>query len=346
MDLMKKLRDVPSPGAEAYDQARADLLTAMTEPAAAVVRPQRWFSWPRAGAAVLAAAAVVAAVVVIGPPGGDVPAGTAPSEAAPRVVESPLVKLASDVRAAAALPGDSSLVIGTKPAPDSSPYVFYTVYTDRGQIFKGDSAQNLAASAGKNDDQAQPYDAKVMAAARQAASGDVEKARIAMITVSGNAFGVGLSPAEADRAWAAAEEKKAEVFRRLGKEVPAPRPRPTGEELENLIGNHLWSNTTYALFVGAANAEVRAGVLKLLATMPDVTIGEADLEGRPVLTLTAAAAILGGGGSQVLTIDAGNGLPIRSEVVPAAGSPDPSTPSVVQYRSSRVHLADVVAGKI
>ncbi|GGP67691.1 hypothetical protein [Saccharothrix coeruleofusca] len=343
MDLMKKLSDVPSPSPEAYDRARAVLETAVAEPVDTVVRPKRWFSWPRAGVAAVGAAAV-AATVVMGVTGGSAPTGTS-TEAASPVVESPLVKLASEVKAAAAQPGDSSLVIATKTAPDNSRHVYYTLYTDKGQIFTGDST-TLASSVTRNDDQATPYNAKVMAAAREAANGDVEKARIAMITAANNALGVGLDPAAADKAWADTQAEVAETFRKLGKEVPAPRPRPTGKELENRINNHLWSNATYALVVGAANTEVRAGVLKLLATIKEVTVGETDLDGQRVLTITASPDILGGNASAVLTLNADNGLPIRDEVFPAKDSPQPSKHAVVSYESSRVSLADVAAGKI
>jgi hypothetical protein len=185
-----------------------------------------------------------------------------------------------------------------------------------------------------------------MAAARQAANGDVEKARVAMITAGNNALGVGLSPAEADKAWADAQAEIAETFRKLGKKVPDPRPRPTGKELENLISNHLWSNSTYALFVGASNAEVRAGVLKLLATLKEVTVGETDVDGQRALTINTSPEILGGDASAVLSINADNGLPIRNEVFPAKNSPNPSKYAVVNYKSSRVTLADVAAGKI
>ncbi|KOX19193.1 hypothetical protein ADK67_34110 [Saccharothrix sp. NRRL B-16348] len=340
MDLMKKLSDVPSPSPEAYDRARTALKTAMVEPVDNVVRSKRRFSWPRAGVAAVGAAAVAAAVVM-GMTDGNVPTGPSTEAAAP-VVESPLVELASQVKAAAALPGDSSLVIGTKTLPDNAPYVYYTVYTDRGQVFKGDSAKTLAASVTKNDDQAAPFDAKVMAAAREAANGDVEKARVAMITAANNALGVGLSPADAEKAWADAQAEVAA----LGKELPDPNPRPTGKDLENRINNHLWSNTTYALFVGAANAEVRAGVLKLLATINEVTVGETDLDGQRALTITASPEILGGDASAVLTLNADNGLPLRDEVFPAENSPQPSKYMVVHYQSSRVTLADVAAGKI
>lgn len=339
MDLMKNLRDVPSPGPEAYDRARAALRTAMEEPVATVVRPKHWFSWPKVGVAAVGAAAVAAAVVM-GTSGGSVPAG--PSGAAPQAVEAPLVKLASAVRAAGTRPGDASLIINTKFGLDGKPDLYYTLYTDKGRQFTGDSAKTLADAVAKGDaEPATPYDGKVMAAARLAANGDVDKARIAMITAAGNALGIGLSPAEADKAWAAAQAETAEVFRKIGKPVPAPRPRPTGQELENLINNHLWSNTQHALFANAADAEVRAGVLKLYATIPDMIVGKTDVDGQAALTLTAPPAILGGS-ADVLIINADNGLPIREEVTSAESSKH----YVVNYKSFRVTLADVAAGKI
>ncbi len=339
MDLMKNLRDVPSPGPEAYDRARTALRTAMGEPEATVVRPKRWFSWPKVGVAAVGAAAVAAAVV-LGTSGGSVPA--VPPAAAPQAVEAPLVKLASAVTAAGTQPGDASLIVNTKFGLDGKPDLNYTLYTDKGQQFTGDSAKTLVAAVAEGrGEPATPYDGKVMAAARLAAKGDVEKARIAMITASNNALGVGLSPAEADKAWADAQAETAEMFRKVGKPVPAPKPRPTGKELENLINNHLWSNAEHALFANAADAEVRAGVLKLYATIPDMIVGKTDVDGQAALTLTAPPAILGGG-ADVLIINADNGLPIREEITSA----ESAKRYVVNYKAARVTLADVAAGKI
>ncbi|WP_240521795.1 hypothetical protein [Amycolatopsis vastitatis] len=336
---MKNLRDVPSPSPEAYDRARTALQTAMEEPVATVVRPKRWFSWPKLSIAAVGAAAVAAAVVM-GTSGGSVPAG--PSDAAPQAVEAPLVKLASAVQAAGTQPGDASLIINTKFGLDDKPDLNYTLYTDKGQQFTGDSAKTLADAVAKGDAQpATPYDGKVMVAARLAANGDVDKARIAMITAAGNALGVGLSPAEADKAWAAAQAETAKMLRKIGKPVPAPKPRPTGKDLENLINNHLLSNAEHALFANAADAEVRAGVLKLYATIPDMIVGKTTVDGQAALTLTAPPAILGGS-TDVLTINADNGLPIREEITSA----ESSKRYVVNYKSSRVTLADVAAGKI
>ncbi|WP_410672126.1 hypothetical protein [Amycolatopsis sp. cmx-4-68] len=336
---MKNLRDVPSPGPEAYDRARTALQTAMGEPVATVVRPKRWFSWPKVSVAAVVAAAVAAAVVM-GTSGGSVPAG--PSGAAPQAVEAPLVKLASAVKAAGTQPGDASLIINTKFGLDNKPDLNYTIYTDKGEQFTGDSVKTLVDAVAKGDAQpATPYDGKVMAAARLAANGDVDKARFAMITAAGNALGLGLSPAEADKAWADAQAETAEMFRKIGKPFPGPKPRPTGKDLENLINNHLWSSAEHALFANAADAEVRAGVLKLYATIPDMIVGKTTVDGHAALTLTAPPAILDGS-TDVLTINADNGLPIREEITSAESSKH----WVVNYKSSRVTLADVAAGKI
>ncbi|WP_394615474.1 hypothetical protein JNUCC0626_37870 [Lentzea sp. JNUCC 0626] len=353
MDLMKKLSDVPSPSPEAYDRARAALQTAMTETEtpenAVVVRPRRWSFWSKAGVTAVGAAAVATAVVM-GTTGGTTPTVAPDVQAAAPVVESPLVKLASQVasqvKASAPLPGDASMVIGTKTAPDGSPYLHYTVYSDKGEVFKGDSPQTLRNSVAKKDDGATQYDKNVMAAARQAATGDVEKARIAMLTAAGNSLGLGLSPADADKAWAEAEAKLQKELGDMGKKLPGPRPRPTGEELETLLSNHLWSSSTYALFVGAANPDVRAGVLKLLATIKQVTVGEAVIDGQRALTISATPEILGGDASAVLSINAENGLPIRDEVFPNPNSATPSKQAMVTYQSSRVTLANVAAGVI
>jgi hypothetical protein len=342
MDLMKNLRDVPSPGPEAYDRARTALRTAMGEPVATVVRPKRRFSWPKVGVAAVGAAAVAAAVV-LGTSGGSVPAGPSPRAAeVPQAVEAPLVKLASAVKAGGTQPGDASLIVNTKFGRDNKPDLNYTLYTDKGEQFTGDSAKTLVDAVAKGDAQpATPYDGKVMAAARLAANGDVGKARIAMITAAGNALGIGLSPAEADKAWADAQAETAEMFRKIGKPVPAPKPRPTGKDLENLINNHLWSNAEHALFTNAADAEVRAGVLKLYATIPGMIVGKTDVDGQAALTLTTPPAILDGS-TDILIINADNGLPIREEITSAESSKH----YVVNYKSSRVTLADVAAGKI
>lgn len=61
----------------------------------------------------------------------------------------------------------------------------------------------------------------------------------------------------------------------------------------------------------------------------------------PALTLTAGPAVFGGGGEQVLTINASTGMPILS--VDPAFQDVPR--SVDAFQVSRVTLAAVAAGK-
>ena len=114
---------------------------------------------------------------------------------------------------------------------------------------------------------------------------------------------------------------------------------PNGQALQNLINDSVWDNAVDALNWGAANPEIRAGVLRLLSTIPQVTVVKSTTGGQPTLTLTAGPA-LNDGGSQVLTIDARTGMPISSVVT----LPQVST-SVETFQVSRVTLADIKAGK-
>ncbi|MFD5828351.1 hypothetical protein [Lentzea sp. NPDC060358] len=317
----------------------------MAEPAAAVVRPKRSFTWLKAGLSAVGAAAV-ATIVVMSTTSGTMPADPTDAAALQEVEESPLLKLASDVKAAAQS-GDASLVIGSKHTPDLPANLFYSVYSDTGQVFKGDSETTLAEAVARNQDDAREFDRKIVAAARLASTGEVEQAKTAMVAaLDGNPLGAGLGPIEAERAWAEAEKRRLDIYPKTGREAPAPMPRPTGKELESRINSVLWRNATATLFLGATKADVRAGVLRLFEAMKDVVaVKQSEVNGQRVLTLSASSKFLGGDYSHVVTIDAGNGLPIRDEYFPAENAPNAKY-SVIEFRSSRVDLADVAAGKI
>jgi hypothetical protein len=105
--------------------------------------------------------------------------------------------------------------------------------------------------------------------------------------------------------------------------------------------NYVWNNSVDALSAGGGDPQVRAGVLRLLATISGVTVAKSAAGGQPALTLTAGAEVFGGGASEVLTINASTGMPIKA-VMPADGN----LPSSVQtFQVSRVTLAGVEAGR-
>jgi hypothetical protein len=83
------------------------------------------------------------------------------------------------------------------------------------------------------------------------------------------------------------------------------------------------------------------GVLRLLATIPEVTVADSTAGGKPTLTLTAGTALFSNVTDQVLTIDGKAGFPVKS----VSGIPGQAPSSVVTYQVSRVTVADIEAGK-
>jgi hypothetical protein len=354
MDLVKQLKDVSPLRPEAYERARATLGTAMAQSTTVpkpelVVRtnpkPRKRFPWARVGIGTVGAVAAAVAVVSITPGLQPPPAPIEPTTQSP-VVDSRLVTLAAAVKASgASLPGDASLVIRTQTTPDKTPYVTYNLYTDSGEVYVTDTGSQLSGAIARKDNLAEATDTRVMAAARQAASGDLDKAREQMVNATPNRWGLGLSPAEAQKAWDEAQIERRLILLEKGVANPSLLPRPTGKALQDGINNSLWTNTLHALAVGAANPEVRAGVLRLISTIADVTVEKSTTDGQPTLILTAGPALFEGDGEHILTINADTGLPIRSEIKPAPGQKDPLPPSIETYKSSRVTVADIVAGK-
>ncbi len=118
---------------------------------------------------------------------------------------------------------------------------------------------------------------------------------------------------------------------------PDPNP-PVGKELEMRVGSALWNNSYDALATGAGDPKVRAGVLRLLSTIPDVSVEKSTSEG--VLKLTAAEELSGGDVVQELTIDADNGTPLSYESEPVEPGIEASKSTL---EVSRVTVAEVQA---
>ncbi|GII57475.1 hypothetical protein Pth03_58640 [Planotetraspora thailandica] len=353
MDLVSQLKDVAPLRPEAYERARATLRGAMAEaePARvqelAPVRGKR-SSWARnrrrtlgagIGAGLLALAAGTA-VVLVAPSTHQSVAPTAASASQAPGGNIKLVSLVTDIKASdGSLPGDASLVVNTQTITGRTPYVTYSLYTDSGEYYVTDTQNALPGAIAGRDNLAEDVNAREVAAARFAATGDLDAARKQMINATPNPFGLGLSPAEQKAAWDKALAEEAKILKQKG--VTTPPKRPTGKALEGLINNHLWINSVDALARGAANPEIRAGVLRLISTIPDVTVKDSTTGGQPTLTLTAGSALFQGSAEQVLTISAKTGMPVSS----AVGAPGKKADSVTTFKVSRVTVADVKAGK-
>jgi len=244
--------------------------------------------------------------------------------------------LAADIKASGgSLSGDSSLAIETQVIGGKLMQVEYGLYTDGGALYSGDDKKTLTSAVRQHANLAESVNTREVAAARYAADGDLATARKQMVNATSNDYF--LSFAARKKIWdknlpalqALLHEKGSKVIPKM----------PNGQALQNLINGSVWNNAVDALNWGAANPEIRAGVLCLLSTIPQVTVAKSTVGGQPALTLTVGPA-LNYGGSQVLTINARTGMPI-SWVVKL---PQLKT-SVMTYQVSRVTLAGVKAGK-
>ena len=357
MDLVGQLKAAAPLRPEAYERARATLGAAMVQaPGAAPARGKRLSlvggrrrTFGTAGkvgigAGIGAVAAAVAIVLVAtSAPRTAAPAGSSTGAstglaAQPPAAGSPLVTLAADIKATgSSVPGDASLAIVSQVIGGKLMQVYYGLYTDGGALYSGDDKKTLVSAVDEHANQADSVDTREVAAARYAATGNLTTARELMVNATPNWYALGQGTAARNAAWQKGEAQRAQIMKEKG--IKTPIKEPTGKALQADIDDSVWDNSIDSLTWGAANPEIRAGVLRLLSTLPEVTVAKSTTGGQPTLTLTAGAALLDGG-KQVLTINAKTGMPITSVVT----LPQVAT-SVETYQVSRVTLAGVKAGK-
>lgn len=253
-----------------------------------------------------------------------------------------LMSLAASVTASSALPGNASLVItdqtigGTRHAPE------YFIYADNGSIYSAQAHSGLPAAVADQDTYRDAALADEVNVARHAATGSLSAAQVKMVDDMGGSYlGLGRSPAQRQKLWAASEAARARDYEAKGATPPPDTGPPAGQALADKVGNLIWNGSLEALATGGGNPEVKAGVLRLLATVPGVTVTKSVTGGQATLTLTAGPEVFAGMGSQVLTVDAMTGSPVK--LFTPAGNGAPS--SAETYQVSRVTLADVAKGK-
>jgi hypothetical protein len=126
------------------------------------------------------------------------------------------------------------------------------------------------------------------------------------------------------------------------KGIPYTPPKPlTPEQQKEHTDNFIWMNSLDALTAAPENAQVRAGVLRIMATMPNVKVTPTTTAGQPTLTLADSWPELGDPGLvESLVINASTGFPV------ALFNRDPGQPlNATYYHTSRVTLADLEAGQ-
>ncbi|MGH3278696.1 MAG: hypothetical protein ACRDNW_06110 [Trebonia sp.] len=367
MDLVSQALDVAPLAPEAYERARTRLREAMAEsgPAPEVapvpdMAPGKGFSLMGnrrrrplgtagkvgigAGIGLVAAGVAVALVATstpqpAAPAGPSASRGSAGSATHASTVNAKLMSLVSRIKANhVPLSGNAWLTIRTQAIGDKTPEVLYEVHTDSGAIYATYSESSLRAAIAHGDNLADGTEARQLAVARYAATGDLTTARLKMINLTQNYLGLGMSPAAQQKEWARGMAAEREVFKEKGVKA---QPKPwTSKSVQGEADNFLWTNSVEALDEGEGNPQVREGVLRLISTISGVTVGNSTTDGQPTLTLTAGPEVFGGAGSEVLTVDAKTGMPVKDV------NTTPGVPTSVQtYQNSRVTLADIEAGK-
>jgi len=328
VDMLQALPHAVTPGPTGPDLAAADVARGHR----ALGQRLRRRLAGAAGTVAVGAVAVVLAVT-------SAPQPAAPATPAARAlaVNSKLVTLAARISASAgSQPGNASLEIVRNTVGGKLMQVYYGLYTDSGKLYSGGDKQTLMTAVAQHANQADGADFSEVAAARYAAAGDLAIARVRMVNATPNDFFGSLAARR--KIWAAGAAARQAVMR--GKGIKTPIKMPTGKFLQDEINNSLWTNGTDALNWAGGDPAIRAGVLRLLSTIPKVTVANSTTDGQRTLTITAGPAVFGGAGEEVLTVNATTGLPVSS----VSTTPGVSA-GVETYRVSRVTLASIETGK-
>ena len=340
-DDLTWLRDrqppAPAPDAAATAGARAALLEhARPEPLAVVdagghrraAGTRRRRALPRVLA--LAAVAAVAAVLVTSllPAGGGSGGGDL---LAPRAAEAaPLVLLARNIQAHPAAAGDATLVRLHHTYPGEPSVDRVDLFADDGRYFYAPTLRQLRHATALQDPVGAHTQRKVAAAA---ATADLPAAEARERIVQADSP-PGFPDHMGEPGLPHADEVSAEE-RAAGRRTSAALRTDPGRRAE-LVENVFWGNTMDALIAGAGRADVRAGVMKLLATSRTVKVTRDTVGGRDVLHITETS--FADGYAETLTVDAGTGV-LMAMTGGTAGQPPAVT---VDYAVERVRAADVL----
>jgi hypothetical protein len=328
VDMLQELPHAIKPGPAGPDLAAADVARGHR-----ALRQRRRRRLAGVAGTVAAGAAAVVLVATSAPRSTAPTAG--PASHAP-AANSPLMSLAARITASSGpLPGNASLEI-VKETNGKMMQVLYGLYTDGGDMYSGYDKQTIMTEVAQHANLATGAEPREVAAARYAATGDLATARMRMINATPNDFFLPLAARK--KIWEEGAAARQALMREKG--IKTPLEMPTGKALQDQIYNSLWINSTEALNWAGGDPEVRAGVLRLLSTIPEVAVASSTTDGQPTLTITAGPAVFGGDGEEVLTVNATTGLPVRS----VSATPGMS-PGVYTFQVSRVTLADIKAGK-
>jgi len=349
MDLLSGLKAAEPVRPRAFEEARAMLKAAMAtegvvpETKTAVRRRARWGMRRTVGVVAVGAAAAAVALVITpaSAPGHHAAATGKPSaKAAPAAVNPILAQLSADVKVLPAKePGNATLEVRNQsPTSDAMGANGVDLYTDDGAYYWGftqsDLSQTLAEGEVASDGQFQ----RDIAAALYAVNGDITTAR-AKMSVANLDPGVNQKALQAQADKTAIEKLKA-IDKQRGILYTPPKPLTPSQKKEQ-TDNLIWMNATDALMAAPTNPQVRAGVLRIMATMPNVKVTTTSTAGQSTLTLADSWPELADPGLvESLVINSETGMPI------AMFNRDPGQPlNATYYHTFRVTVASIKAGK-
>jgi hypothetical protein len=244
-------------------------------------------------------------------------------------LNSRLIRLASYIASATAEPaGDATLVIRDQRYPNGTSYSGADLYVDNGTYYFATNEDGLAAAIADSDTQVGGWFLREIDAAKFAVNGNLSTALTMMEDAA-----LGHSPSSAPKVYASAAAQRAlEAVR--GQSVLGD---PDDVDADNLI----WENSIDALVAGAGDPQVRAGVLRLIAALPSVSVVDTDANGQPAPTLTAGSAELLPNYTEALTINADTGVPVGF----VGGTPGKTSGVTITYQVSRVSVSNIAAGR-
>jgi hypothetical protein len=325
MELVGRLGGVEPLPDEAFEYARTVLQAAIAVDGAPQVselsrapKRHRWAMVTRGALAAGVAAALAAIALVATSPGHSTKVPVASHHAA-----SPLLRLADYVSGSTTPAGNAALVARTTTGGGKSVTVF-DLYADNGQYFFSPTESGLAGQVNSDHNLAGGLFAREVAAAKLAATGNVQTAAQDMADA-------------ADPSNVISSTQPANAASIAAKQAATGQP-----QAGNLFDNWVWEDSQDALIAGSGEPQVRAGVLRILATLPDVTVTPGTSGGQPTLVLTAGTSELGYAYSEQLTIDATTGVPLSF----AGGTTGKAPSATVSYQVSRVTISDVAGGKL
>jgi hypothetical protein len=310
---------------------------------------RRWVWRGLAGGATLAgsAAAVLAVIGVGGQNAAGVLAARIPAIKTYQVIASASaqrlthlsVKLADDPVPT----GNATLVLRRQVYPNSPEIDGADLYADNGDYYYSPTPAGLPAVIQQNETVnigSSDSEQRDIAVANAALTEPIDQARQQMSVanldpdVKPKEITPGVSPGAADTKAMAAVRQKLEQIQK----------RDQQDNLHSMISQDdgmIWDNGMDALLSGAGNPQVRAGVLKLYATIPQISTSTGTLNGQQTLDVTASLLSSNSGLYQEqLVLNADTGVPLEM-----IGGNQGQTPDVtVYYTVTRTTLDAIESG--